>query len=130
MKSAYIIGQISGLPIEEAKQNFDIKKQYLLKQGYYEVFTPFDSFSFGLKTHHLPTPQPGSRREWQLGMAFSIQVITMALIGNVDVYALPNYKNSNGAMIEAGLCEKLGISVFLPSFTEPTTTKTSEYSPY
>lgn len=120
LKVAYIIGKISGLPIEEAKQNFEIKKKHLLDNGYDEVEDPINLMS---EIRHLLPSSINEKEEWQWGMTISLQFmlnarcVCLSTDAELEIHPLLNWKNSKGALIEVELSEKLGIKVVYPSFT-------------
>lgn len=119
MKVAYIVGKISGLPLEEAKDNFGQKKKYLESQGYDEAITPFEVYKATANNFCYPLPIAGSAEEWRLAMSASILHICVLVFRhpNFELHALPNWKDSEGAKIEVELAQKLGIKVVLPPYT-------------
>lgn len=83
----YISGKISGLPIAEVKEKFGKSRKYLEAFGY-EVVSPLDN---GL-------PEGAT---WEEHMLADIEL----LFPCDAIYMLPDWINSNGAMIEKNIAQ-------------------------
>lgn len=89
----YISGKITGLPIDEAKANFQNAENKLREKGYYAV-NPFNN---GL-------PECST---WDQHMKADIK-----LLMDCDMICLlSNWKNSPGAIIEFQIAKELGYKV-------------------
>lgn len=103
MGKVYISGQISGLPIEEAKKKFGSIEAQLIAQGY-EVVNPLKN--------GLPWNAP-----WELHIAMDI----VLLMGCDTIYLLTGWDNSRGATLEknfAELTKKKIIYEAAPAYSE------------
>ena len=87
--TAYISGPISGLPLEQAKRNFQLAENYLSGYGIKSV-NPLNL------SHDLAGP-------WQDFMKVDIK----ALMNCNAIYLLKGWEDSRGAVIEAGLAQEL-----------------------
>lgn len=98
MKTCYISGQITGLPIEEAKKNFLKVEREILDAGMKPV-NPFKVSPFT------------SNKTWKDYMIDDIE----ALIRCDYIYMTKGWKNSKVALIEKKLAEDLEISFYFIS---------------
>ncbi len=79
----YIAGQITGLPIEKARQNFEVA-EYLLKLMGYDTVNPM-----ALERYHPD-------KEW-----IDYMIESLELLRDCDgIYLMDNYILSRGAQIE------------------------------
>jgi len=101
MMKIYISGKITGLPIEEAKQNFKNCENWLREDGY-DVANPME-----LPEHAeiLAMTDLSSEEQWCLHMKADIK----AMMDCDAIFVMSNYKESKGAMIEYELAMKLGL---------------------
>ncbi len=90
MKKIYISGQISGCPIDKAREKFE-RAEELIRQMGAEPVNPMKS---GL-------PDFAS---WETHMALDI----VLLMGCEGIYLLPDWENSRGATIEKKIAEYTG----------------------
>jgi Asp-tRNA(Asn)/Glu-tRNA(Gln) amidotransferase A subunit family amidase len=93
MKTIYIAGKITGLPIEEARANFDKAEKKLTKQGF-KVINP-------MKLPH------NHDKKWE---SYMKECIT-ELIKCDSIYLLNNWAMSRGAIMEFEISMKLDIEV-------------------
>lgn len=99
----YISGQITGLPLEEARAKFGKVENELIKQGY-EVVNPLKN--------GIPTNAP-----WEVHIAMDI----VLLIGCQAIYLLPDWHYSKGATLERNVAELTGKEIIyeeVPDFLE------------
>lgn len=89
----YISGQITGLPIEDAKDNF-YKVQIKLEEQGYKVVNPLEN---GLPTN----------AKWEDHMKADIKL----LMDCNTIYLLSNWKYSRGATIEKNIAIALGYDI-------------------
>ena len=87
--TAYISGPISGLPLEQAKRNFQLAENYL--SGY------------GIKSVNPVNLSHDHAGHWQDFMKVDIK----ALMNCNAIYLLKGWENSRGAVIEAALAREL-----------------------
>ena len=92
----YISGKISGIE-EEAFRLFDSKEKVLMDQGH-DVVNP-------MKLRH------DHDKSWKSYMIEDIK----ALVDCDAIYMLKNWTESQGAVIEHGLAESLGINIVYES---------------
>jgi len=98
---AYISGQITGLPIKEAKANFKAAEERLIAQGY-EVVNPME-----LPEHEPIINSGGTDYErWVKHMKVDIK----AMMDCDTIAVQPNSIRSKGATIECGLAFNLGFT--------------------
>lgn len=90
----YISGQISGLPLHEARLNFAEAEKWLKGQGY-EVMNPMVCNVY---------------EEWKTWVDYIIESID-ALRGCDGIYFMDNWMDSDGAKIEKIVAEHLGLKV-------------------
>jgi len=95
MKKIYISGQITGLPIEEAKKNFMTAEKEIMENGHKPI-NPFRVSPFA--TH----------KNWKDYMKDDIE----ALINCDGIYLIKGWSNSKGARLENVIAESLGIDVY------------------
>lgn len=120
VKIAYIVGKISGLPEEEAMDNFKRKADFLHKQGFL-VYTPYEVFELSL-AYYREERSADSQQEWLQAMDASFNFIfklrSNQLLNNEDceLHALPNWKDSKGAQMEITLAQQIGMKVVLPPY--------------
>lgn len=88
----YLAGKVSGLNYAEASHKFGLEEVKLIRQGY-EVVNPLNIVD--------------KRTPWQDAMRICIA----AMMDCQEIYFLPCYKDSPGAVIEHDLALKLGIPV-------------------
>ena len=100
----YISGKITGLPIEEAKQNFKNAADYLKSEGY-EPVNPMELNGHDaiLKNENLT--------DWFKWCAH-MKIDICALMDCDMIYLLPDWRESQGARIEHDIALKVGISAF------------------
>ena len=79
----YIAGQITGLPIEKARQNFEVA-EYLLKIKGYDIVNPM-----AIERYHPD-------KEWIDYMIESLEILRKC----DGIYLMDNYILSRGAQIE------------------------------
>ena len=92
-KRVYISGAITGLPIEEVKNNFKKASEYIVKLGF-EPVNPFDIYL-------------GKSATWKEYMLVDIPM----LLTCDEIYMLSNWKQSKGATIEFLLAEGAGMKI-------------------
>lgn len=92
MNKVYLAGKVSGLTYAEASHKFGQHEVKLMRDGY-EVINPLNIVD--------------KRTEWLPAMRICIA----AMMECQEVYFMPCYKDSPGAMIEHDLAIKLGIPV-------------------
>ena len=97
----YISGKITGLPIEEAKQNFKNCERWLLEDGY-EVVNPME-----LPEHEaiIADKELSTEEQWRLHMKADIK----AMMDCDGIFVMMNYIESKGAKIEYKLAMELGL---------------------
>lgn len=96
-KKIYIAGKVTGLSRIEASFMFGAVQKELMDQGH-EAIVPIDIV-------------PPHCTSWEEAMK-----ICIATLMTVDeVYFLPNYRDSPGAMVEHTLCEQLKIPIYYVS---------------
>ena len=105
IKTIYISGKVTGIEAQ-AKELFDDIEQRLISEGY-GVVNPMS-----LRHDH--------DKSWQSYMRECLD----ALLKCDAIYVLPNYKQSQGAMIELQLASTLGMEVIYASKINYTTTLT------
>lgn len=93
IKKVYISGKITGLPINEAKDNFKNAENKLREKGY-EVVNPFNN---GLPENST----------WMEHMKADIKLLMECDI----ICLLSNWKDSTGARIECNLAMEMGYKV-------------------
>jgi urease alpha subunit len=98
MKTVYISGQITGLPIEEAKKNFRVVEKDIIEAGMKPV-NPFKVSTF--------TPN----KTWKDYMIDDIE----ALIRCDYIYMAKGWKKSKGALLEKIIAESLDIKFYFIS---------------
>ena len=91
----YISGQITGLPLEVAKNNFKEAEQYLI----HSRCLPINPFSI---SHGTDNPT------WEDFMVADIR----ELFKCDGIYMLKGWQNSKGARIEHAIALELGIRIF------------------
>ena len=93
----YISGKITGLPPEEALDNF-MKAERKIREKGYDTINPMV----------VVAPVPGMEWKTYMGIAYAILHDK-----SIDaVYMLRNWKRSKGACIEWGWAKAAGIQVF------------------
>ena len=93
MKTIYIAGKITGLPIEEARANFEKAEKKLTKQGF-KVVNP-------MKLPH------NHDKKWE---SYMKECIT-ELLKCDSIYLLKNWAMSRGAIMEFEIAMKLDIEI-------------------
>jgi len=86
----YISGKITGLPLDEAKANFERAEQALRAQGY-KVVNPLKIVS--------------QNETWEKQMLLCVAL----LFGCNAMYMLPDWQSSKGAKIERFIAETVGM---------------------
>ena len=86
----YISGQISGLPLDEAKAKFQTVETKLKAQGY-ETVNPLKN---GIPDNEA----------WEVHMAADI----VLLLDCDAIYMLPGWESSKGATLEKNIAERTG----------------------
>ena len=99
----YISGKITGLPIEEAKQNFKNCELMLIEEGY-EVVNPMElpEHEAILAMDEMELVEDG---KWYLHMKADIK----AMMDCDGIFVMMNYTESKGAKIEYKLAMELGL---------------------
>ena len=97
----YISGQITGLPIDEAKQKF-AKVEILLKEKGHEAINPFNIIPNVL------------RPKWEDYMLADIK----ELFTCDAIYLLDNWHLSKGARIEKRIAEEMNMRYYLQGIDE------------
>lgn len=92
-QKVYISGKITGLPIDEAKTNFQDAENRLREKGY-EVINPFNN---GLPDNST----------WMEHMKADIKLLMECEI----ICLLNNWRDSTGAKIEWNLAKEMGYKV-------------------
>lgn len=96
----YISGQITGLDLETAKQNFQIAEDYLRSIGYSDIVNP-------MKIH----PE-GNIYTWTQYMRADLK----ALMDCDAIFLLSNWNQSKGAMIEKRIAEDVELLVLFAPY--------------
>ncbi len=93
MKTIYISGKISGLPIDEVKAKFKLASEYILESG------------------HLPSSPLNNGLDetcsWEKHMKADIAMLMQA----DAIFMLSDWKKSKGATIEHNLAKELGMEI-------------------
>ena len=108
MEQAYISGQITNLPFEDAEYNFDRAAQLAAMAGY-EVVNPLqvvccDDTDCG---DGAKLPDGSQMHHYQCYMRHDI----IAMLGCETIIMLPNYKESKGAQFELEVARMCGLIV-------------------
>ena len=93
MKTIYISGKISGLPMDEVRANFRKASEYILSLGH----LPSNPLNNGLD----------ETCSWEKHMRADISMLMKA----DAIYMLDNWQSSKGATIEHNLAEELGLEM-------------------
>jgi len=98
----YISGQITGLSMTEALNNFWDAEIYLNEKGY-DVVNPLSIMGHTA----IAEMEVSDEEKWCLHMKLDIK----ALMDCTDIFMLQNWGNSKGAKIERDLAIQLGLKV-------------------
>ena len=94
IKTVYISGRITGIPLSEAKRNFEEAEALLLEKGY----TPVNP----MKNNHEP-----DSKDWTDHMLEDIE----SLMRCDGILMLTNWQLSKGARIEHYIAVEMGITI-------------------
>lgn len=98
MKTIYLAGKVTGLPIHEVTMKFGSKQKQLEAKGY-KVINPLE-----LVSKHAQ----GWKTDWHTAMKICIKYLMDADCA----YFMPCWINSEGGNFEHSLCDKLGIDKY------------------
>jgi hypothetical protein len=87
----YIAGKVTGLPVAEFQAKFQAAKDKLQAQGF-SVLNPCDFIA--------------PDEDWQIAMRKAITLLNMA----DHIYMLPDWQDSQGAIIEHSMAAKFGLN--------------------
>lgn len=91
-KKIYIGGKVTGLPIHEASMKFGTVQKLLQAQGHTTI---------------VPLDLVDSGTDW----AAAMKICIAALVGADELYLLPNWSESRGAILERDIALRLSIPI-------------------
>jgi hypothetical protein len=94
MRTAYVAGKMSGLPIDNVKEKFNYVANKLIQKGYH-VINP------------LKMADHNDQKSWDESVRLEIK----KMLECDEVHLLPDWQESRGAMLERDIALRLGMEV-------------------